>query len=444
METQFTPWMVAAAPRWRALVAAYRAAIEATSTPDSKMALMGELIDVAEWTVAGLSAAEIAALPAEWRSNNASLELATQTVRAKASTAWLTSVVGGCIALASQLQNDGAVSKRCSALAKQLAPVDAPKPTLATGDGNYAIPTHPWVATTHAAGCSFGGSVRLQGESLYADALATKPFAVARFDVVVDRLDPPATAGGRSRATISWPVKGTVWLASTVRLFEVPVAVTAVASHVWIEAGTYAAGRASTPSEVTLTSDCRAETCRNLVAPRVAPVLRKSCDLVSLAGSTRLRPTSDPEAEWRLLARHPIALSADATGAPVATLSGGGGVTLVETSGHRAHVRGSGVPWTIDGWIASSDFDPERPRDTVGIIGSIVGAPHRVVSDARVLGGEHGEKPPLTLPVGALVFVTAKHDASCAVSIPSLEPATADAPFMVACAALEPASAQPY
>jgi hypothetical protein len=443
-ETRFKPWVLDGASRWQALVARYHAAVIATSTADGKMALMGELVDVAEWTVVGLSASTIAAVPAEWRATKPTLDFATKAIDAKLEMFWLPSIVGACVDLASKLHDDGRVATRCQAIAKQLAPSETPKPALGKGDGKYAIPTHVWVATTHADGCAFGGSVRLDGEPLYADARTSTPLAKGRFDIVIDRLEPPTAAGGRYRATLSWPVAGTVWLAGDARVFELPDAVTAVASHVWIDAGRDVAGRVSAADAITLTADCPSGGCRNLASPRVAPKLETSCARVSLTGSTDPPPSTLDVDDWRVLAPRAIALSADATGPAVATFSGGGVVAALETRGDRVHVHGAGAPWTIDGWVAASDFGTKSTGYDIGIVASSDGDPHRVVADARVTVGEHGDVTPFTLPSGAVVFVTKRRDASCSVAIPSLEPASHDAPFVVDCALLEAVSAARY
>ncbi len=114
---------------------------------------------------------------------------------------------------------------------------------------------------------------------------------------------------------------------------------------------------------------------------------------------------------------------------------------VVETNGDSVHVHGEGDPWTIDGWVASKDFVPNQDGQVFGIIAALDGAPHKVVSEARVSAGTLAQTTPFTLEPGAIVLVTKKADASCFVHIPNLESTASTTLFVVDCGVLQPVAA---
>ncbi len=213
MKGTLIPWMNDAMARWGVVARAYRVAYDAAKTPDAKMAVIGELLDAAERNVARVSTGPDAALPPASRNDPATLDMIHRMASDRIAPVWLGPIVDVCVASAAELHVDGGVAKRCRDLATGFA--DAKKPAThetATDDGKGAVPTHSWIATQHADRCSFAGSVSLAGEALYGDAKGATSVATARADVEVERLELPATAGGRYKATLSWPVHGTVWI----------------------------------------------------------------------------------------------------------------------------------------------------------------------------------------------------------------------------------------
>ncbi len=81
-----------------------------------------------------------------------------------------------------------------------------------------------------------------------------------------------------------------------------PDVVNAVKSLVWIDSGTLAAGRRSSPQSMTLVANaCARGKCRTLISPKTARELDTACARVSMAG-TSSQPPSPESAEWRALA----------------------------------------------------------------------------------------------------------------------------------------------
>jgi hypothetical protein len=442
-KSTYVPWLTDAVQRWRSVMNAYRVAYDAATNADAKMAVIAELLDASERNTERVSTAPDVALPAEWRSDPEMVDVFHRGLRSRIAPLWLEPVVDTCVASAAELHVEGGVAKRCVDLAKGFA--DAKKPAaMATGDGKYAVPNNPWAATTHGDRCSFSGSVRLDGEALYRDAHDAAPVATASFDVEVERLELPATTGSRYRATLRWPVHGTVWIRGEAPLFEMPDAVSAVKALVWVDAGTAATGRASSPQSMTLTANaCARGRCRALLSPKIAPSLETACDRVAMAGTAPPSP-SPASAEWRVFADQAIAISATPGGPAAAAISGGSAVMVLEKKGDYAHVHGVGDPWTVDGWVAGKDFAPDSEGQVVGVIASEDGAPNRVVSEARVGAGALRKKTPFTLAADAMVFVSKRTEGSCFVRIPHLEPRVEDGAFVVDCAALEPVAAKRY
>jgi hypothetical protein len=414
--------------------AAYSEASGAASSPDLEIDLLVEALDVAEALTRKFVAAGDRSVPLEWSQlKSVGLDVAAEyhkRMERAALDGLERQTLERCVERADEQAVRSPAAERCRAsLARVKAALAEDARSPPTQDETAPPPPPAWVDTKESGGCVFAGSLRPGSSSLTLDEAGTT--RVATLDggsmLVVEHLELPRDASGRTKVVLSYPIVGTAWLDPAARPLALPKRIDVVPDHVWIEAGApmnarlmdaghaklslSLASRAADPPPPGPTATV---TTWGAPAIQVRPATASqvvACVGLKLYGSQRTEVPRSKSALRELPGDHWVPLFGDAKGTrEVARLRGPTGLDELAQADGFAHVAFHGSDVSFEGWVRASDVPPPS-TDAFGMIGLIRhmgGAAYRAHKGTAVavrLAADPGAPVEFTLSPDATVFL---------------------------------------